>query len=461
MPLSKNFLSVSIRRLYRDYLRTTFYILIIASLLVSISIIIPLNATINLSIEKFSNLTSTVIKVNRNIHFLDRVMLGDPNSFNESLSRVITNKTLCFSIDDIIRIEGINHVKKIVKGIRFEVGWRPNTEKWREYEKKLAEEIGLHGHSVKIYYQIGVLGVEVDKAGDIVADFKNILEGRFIRPGSNEIILSKATIDYTGVKIGDYITIPIGDPPRNYTFHVTGVLLTPRPPVELGAVVDLNYMLKILNEVYGDVVNKYIAKRSFPLYHILYIKVDSIKSLYDVGNEIMKLYPEAGVEYNIVSASILTSTLNSFRNIYNIVSTALFIPFASTLFIARALETIRSRREIGLLKAVGWRNRHIITYIIIQTIIIGLLGGLVSTLAIIFLAPYIRGLFAINPTGLGLSGEAKAEAYAVLSIILHNIPDIRFTLLAPIYGIAIFILASIFTTIYYLRLEPSTALKEV
>jgi len=67
----------------------------------------------------------------------------------------------------------------------------------------------------------------------------------------------------------------------------------------------------------------------------------------------MKLYPEAGVEYNTVSASILTSTLNSFRNIYNVVSTALFVPVASTLFAARALETIKSRREIGLLKAVG------------------------------------------------------------------------------------------------------------
>jgi len=55
----------------------------------------------------------------------------------------------------------------------------------------------------------------------------------------------------------------------------------------------------------------------------------------------------------------------------------------------------------------------------------------------------------------------RAEVKTILYNIISRIPDKTLLLYSPILGIIIYVIASIFNTLYYLHISPSEVLKEV
>jgi putative ABC transport system permease protein len=216
--------------------------------------------------------------------------------------------------------------------------------------------------------------------------------------------------------------------------------------------------MKIFRETNLEKLQPYIANDSFPIYTGFYVKVDSPDNLFDVEQSIKERYPDAGIEYPAALASLSREVLAGVKRSYDMLILFMTVPTAVILFSVRVLEGLRSHRQIGLLKAIGWRNKHVLIFILVETIVVGILGGLTASLASLLLAPYLRGIFLTG--GYFGEGVVRADVKSMLYNVVSGIPDKTLLIYSPILGMSIFLMASLFTTIYYAHLSPAETLKE-
>lgn len=305
-----------------------------------------------------------------------------------------------------------------------------------------------------------MLAVEASKV-DFLSDFNNIVYGDFITPGSNELLINKLYAEYLGLSVGSRIMIYFGM--HIYEFRIVGVFMGGETPLyNYHLVGDLDYILNILSKEYGVFVDKYVESGEWPAYNMLYVKAGSPYKVYNLANEMDMVlgdkYPGLGIHYYRTSLDIITNVLRSINYTYMVVLWLSTLPLIGVLAGLRILDLKAGKRHIALLKAVGWSNKDILIYTLVQTIVMGLAGGLLATVTLYILAPFIRNMLMIEPSG---TGYARNIVKNMLENVLSGIPDPNFTLLAPILGIAIFIAANIGILAYYIRLEPSKVLQGV
>lgn len=134
------------------------------------------------------------------------------------------------------------------------------------------------------------------------------------------------------------------------------------------------------------------------------------------------------------------------------------LPLIGVLVGLRILDVKSGKKYIALMKAMGWGNKDILVYTMSYTVVIGLLGGILGTIFIFALSPVIKNYLIIEPSG---TLYTKSIVTNMLRETLGDFPDTNLALVAPIYGLLIFLVANILVVVYYLRLEPSTILREV
>ena len=169
-------------------------------------------------------------------------------------------------------------------------------------------------------------------------------------------------------------------------------------------------------------------------------------------------YPSLGLLYHRSSLDIVVNMLEELSRTYVILMYSSALPLIGVLVGLRILDVKSGKKYIALMKAVGWGNRDILVYTMSYTIIIGLLGGILGAVSLFALSPIIKNYLIIEPSG---TIYIKSIVTNMLRETLGNFPDINLALVAPVYGLLIFLVANILVVIYYLRLEPSKILKEV
>ncbi len=441
------------------------HIVILVMLLISIINVYPLANAVGSIFENYSSITSTLIYIKPNAdHYASIYPLFSPETgFNMKLDlKKLFNET------DYNRVKNIGHVEKVIKSLTFQVSLHPDTEVWREKEK--LESGGLEGPR-HIYLKIFLVCVEANKTEGVISYFNNLVEGRFVEPGTNEIVISSDLSGETGLKVGDEVKIPFGlmigyenasslEEVKSLTFvrfKIVGLINAPKRWGDAAA--DLGFMMKIFRETNMEKLQPYIANGSFPVYTGFYVKVDSPDYLFDVEQSIKEMYPHVGVEYPAALASLSKEVLAGVKRSYDVLILFMIVPTAVILFSVRVLEGLRSRRQIGLLKAIGWRNKHVLIFILVETVVVGVLGGFFASIVSLLLAPFLRKVFLVG----GYFGEdvVRADVKTLLYSVVSRIPDKTLLVYSPILGILIFLLASLFTTVYYIRLSPAETLKEV
>jgi putative ABC transport system permease protein len=174
-------------------------------------------------------------------------------------------------------------------------------------------------------------------------------------------------------KVGDNITMEftlgfgLGNR-RNYTFQVAGIFekvgFAGLTVIDRAAFVPVDTLLKIYN---SDTVDNII------------VKVDSPSHAQNVADQIKKAY---GNEVSVVVPSSIIQSLGSILNLVTafllgIGSIALVVAGISIMNIM-TVSVMERTREIGIMKALGARNRTILAQFLTEAALVGLLGGLIA-----------------------------------------------------------------------------------
>jgi ABC-type antimicrobial peptide transport system permease subunit len=164
----------------------------------------------------------------------------------------------------------------------------------------------------------------------------------------------------------------------------------------------------------------------------IYVIVDSADNVATVQSEIQGAY---GTDISVISAGSIASSISAITGqltifLGSIGAVSLFVAaimVANTTYVA----VIERTREIGILKALGFRRNQILAMFLSENILIGLIGGLLGTAAGYMLSFVIGGgLFGGGRGGFGAGGGASSTSFASSPVFSPEL--ILFSLFFPI-----------------------------
>jgi putative ABC transport system permease protein len=259
-----------------------------------------------------------------------------------------------------------------------------------------------------------VNGIEKSKLSLVGVSSVN---GSVFNENANEIILGKTAADSLNKSVGDSIDI-FGE-----KFKVTGIFETGNFMSDAGAYVSIS---KLQNLTSND--NKITA---------ISVKVTDNANVTEVSNRIADKYP------NELTTSTAADQANRVNDALGYIDTAtwaislLAILIGGVGVINTMIMSVYERtREIGVLKAVGWRSRRILGMIlgesIVLTLVAGTVGTIVGIVGVNILLAYSASFGTmINPVySLDLFLRAYGVAFLV-GIIGGIYPAYRASKLAP------------------------------
>jgi len=229
--------------------------------------------------------------------------------------------------------------------------------------------------------------------------FKNdmgwsVAEGRWPIPGKAEAIVGSiiAKDTFPGLKVGNEITI------KGRKFIVAGILNSVGSKQDDSMIgIDLSIYRSVSGERSG-------AKMAMAKVKPDYLPETVANKLKSNLNENRKR--QIGQKENESSYTVLTSATmaNIVGNVMGLIQ-AVIIGFASIAIIVGGIGIMNTMytsvsertKEIGVMKAIGAKNRTIVAIFLIESGIFGLLGGLGGTLLGIIFAKSIEIYFQIHP----------------------------------------------------------------
>ncbi len=111
----------------------------------------------------------------------------------------------------------------------------------------------------------------------------------------------------------------------------------------------------------------------------VYVAAGSAADIAVVSKEISRLLPSATVTNSSDLASQVTGSLASTASLANRLGRWLAIAVLAAAFLLASLLTMsavsRRVREFGTLKALGWRSRRVISQVLGESVVIGVIGG--------------------------------------------------------------------------------------
>ncbi len=229
--------------------------------------------------------------------------------------------------------------------------------------------------------------------------FKNdvgwsINQGRWPVPGKNEIIVGSivASETFPNMKIGTEATI------KGRKFLVVGILNSVGSKQDDSMVgIDLDIFKSVTGERTG-------AKQAMAKIKAGYSPDSVAEKLKANLNENRKRQigqKESDSSYTVLTSEKITSIVG---NIIGIIQ-AVIIGFASIAIIVGGIGIMNTMytsvsertKEIGIMKAIGAKNKTITTIFLIESGIFGMLGGIGGTLLGIILAKTIEIYFQVHP----------------------------------------------------------------
>lgn len=112
-------------------------------------------------------------------------------------------------------------------------------------------------------------------------------------------------------------------------------------------------------------------------------------------------------------------------------------------------------REIGTLRAMGMTRRGVLGMFLLEGALLGTVGGLLGTA----LGAAIVGWYATHGIDLSEPLERGAGGHIPVSTVLYLAQDVRWLVLAPLFGLGVSVLASIYPARVASRMSPADAVR--
>jgi putative ABC transport system permease protein len=240
----------------------------------------------------------------------------------------------------------------------------------------------------------------------------NIVSGTNLVGGETGVVLlSENNTGYFNTGVGGTVTIPAGS---QFTFNVVGVYESSSSGTSTFGTSGLTLYMSLSDAqtITGNVGN--ITS--------LVVFANSSSYTTQVANAISSLHPELTVttaqdrlsQLQSMQTQYSTALQNAQASLSQTQSTAIMeigvaVAATSLIVLVVMLYTVRERtKEIGILKAIGFSNRNIMSQFMIEGVILSLVAGAVGIVIGIFGAPYITSFLlpSINQSGIaGFNGQ--------------------------------------------------------
>lgn len=363
-------------------------------------------------------------------------MPGNDNGgadFNIYSNNTYSNNT--FSLEELNKIQSTKGVKEAIGASMYRV---------TEYNDTLSDAIYLVGFSGKSL----VNDSRIPGLGHI-----KVIDGRLPVEGSHEILISADYAKGRDIQVGKNLTL-------TGIQNLSGVKQTLEK--NQGGVRSDDYMdfktvqvnftvVGIINPLYSgekaqkfltpspdgivslDVANELVYNSSTSKFDFIYVNADP-NQINQIKSDLMKYNPY----YIIWDDHGYISKINTIF----MYAVMLFLAIGVLIVIITTLRSISERtREIGVLKAIGWSNKRVMTMILIETTTLTLIAWIISlTILLIFMA---------IQSGMGLLNFFKTNIGTVMYFLIITL---ILSLLMPIIG-------SVIPIIRVTRLKPTEALQ--
>jgi ABC-type antimicrobial peptide transport system permease subunit len=207
----------------------------------------------------------------------------------------------------------------------------------------------------------------------------------------------------------------------------------------------------------------------------VYVKASGSGAIATAKRAIQDVDPDATVMTSADLANEVTGSLSSAGNLARTLGSWLSVAALAAAIVIATLLTLaavgRRTREIGTLKAIGWRTRRVVGQIMGETVLLGLVGGALG-IAIGVAGAWIvtqvaPTLTATLPGGQGFAGPAGpggqgADAFSrSISVVLHA--PVSVGLVGISVGLALLggVIAGLFGGWRAARLRPADAMRQV
>jgi ABC-type antimicrobial peptide transport system permease subunit len=311
-------------------------------------------------------------------------------------------------------------------------------------------EVDAHGAGVKFSAQT-VSGIDVRKRGLALVTPEQVTEGRYLaaRPDEarDEAVVDLSYARQKSIGVGDEVDL------AGTTFEVVGLASAPLGGEASNGYVELGRLQEL-----SDRVGRVNSAR---------VRADSADSVAGLSDGIEAQLPGADVVTASDLADRVGGSLDDADKLSSRLGTALAIVALLAAFLIASLLTLSSVqkriRELGTLKALGWRQRLVVRQVTAEALALGALGGLLGVAIGLGAAGVID---AVGPTleasVQGRSGAAFGQgdiAGGSTSVVLGAPVDLTLLLLAVGFAIVGGLLAGAAGGLRAARLRPAAALR--
>lgn len=268
-----------------------------------------------------------------------------------------------------------------------------------------------------------IIGIESSKLN---LEGISSVNGTIFNDNANEIVIGKSFAENQNKSVGDTIDL------FNQTFKITGIYETGNMMTDMGAFVSLT-KLQNLSAQNQTTNNTKISN--------ILVKVTDNANVTSVSQAIKDAYPN---ELSTTTAAEQAERMNSALSVINDASWAisLLAIFIGGVGVVNTMimSVFERTREIGVLKAVGWKSRRILGMILGESIVLTLIAGVIGT---------IVGIVAVEVGIMALGAGTILKPVFSLDIFIRA------------FGIALLvgIIGGIYPAYRASRLAPTEALR--
>jgi putative ABC transport system permease protein len=284
---------------------------------------------------------------------------GDPG--DEFTARELVSSDLSFpgeEADRVGRLDGVSEVGRALTLNQMTIsGVVP-----AEGEVAVGPHPGAGGGSGETTFaQTTVSGIDASELALTLISPDQVTDGRYLRVDDTDgAVLSRSYADREGYEVGD--TLEVGD----RGFEVVGIA---EPPLAGGSS-DIYVPLAQLQEM---------SNRSGRI-NVLRVRAESADRVEDVAADIERIFTGAEVTTASDLADRISGSLVDAQNLSDKLGAALAVVTLLAAFAIASLLTLSSVnkriRELGTLKALGWRSRLVVRQVTGESVVQGLLGGI-------------------------------------------------------------------------------------
>ena len=206
-----------------------------------------------------------------------------------------------------------------------------------------------------------LIGIDPNNDFNVSSMKTTVTKGRTIKDDSKELLLGKLALEDLNKSVGDKITI------KGTEFTIVGVFESGDPSLDSGFLTSIKDVQKLLDDE-GKV-------------SILYVYTESGVDPKTVTNEIDKKYGDNVSTVTSITDIEMAAESLAMVNAASWGISLLAIVIGGIGIVNTMIMSVYERtREIGVLKAVGWKGRRILGMIIGESLVLTITAGIIGSL---------------------------------------------------------------------------------